>query len=226
MPDIDAKKIEELLPCPFCGAGASLRTSPGAADIHCDGCDSGGPYCGDAQSAIAAWNHRASLSLASASVEDGELLRVIDETLQTMASQASVPMDLWDKHSNAVLSLMAHIRSLSARVEGAERLVYTGAISLASIDEGAPRPETWKERAENRQAVFLLAKRRATAAESEAAALRKRVGVLEKALEPFAKTAEYYEPNEGDDADHLWGENNLKIGDLRRARTALEASNV
>jgi len=66
------------------------------------------------------------------------------------------------------------------------------------------------------------AEARATASESEAAALRERVGVLEKALEPFAKTAAYYEPNEGDDADHLWGENNLKIGDLRRARTALE----
>ena len=49
-----------------------------------------------------------------------------------------------------------------------EQLAYTGAISLASIDEGATRPETWKERAENRQAVFLLAKRRAEAADQAA----------------------------------------------------------
>lgn len=110
-----------------------------------------------------------------------------------------------------------------------EQLAYTGAISLASIDEGATRPETWKERAENRQAVFLLAKRRAEAAESEAAALR-------EALRPFAKAASDYE-RQGEffsnnielvlrvsvfAAPEYHNSTAVQVGDLRRARTALE----
>jgi len=131
-----------------------------------------------------------------------------------MASQAFVPMGLWDKHSNGVLALIARIRSLSSRVERAEQLAYTGAISLASIDEGATRPETWKERAENRQAVFLLAKRRAEAAESEAAALR-------EALRPFVS---HYEPwmERQADGDRMCVYPVHTMGDLRRACTALE----
>ena len=95
-----------------------------------------------------------------------------------------------------------------------EQLAYTGAISLASIDEGATRPETWKERAENRQAVFLLAKRRAEAAESEAAALR-------EALRPFVS---HYEPwmERQADGDRMCVYPVHTMGDLRRARTALE----
>ena len=130
---------------------------------------------------------------------------------------------------NTAIEAAARIRSLSSRVERAEQLAYTGAISLASIDEDAPRPETWKERAENRQAVFLLAKRRAEAAESEAAALR-------EALRPFAKAASDYE-RQGEffsnnielvlrvsvfAAPEYHNSTAVQVGDLRRARTALE----
>ena len=71
----------------------------------------------------------------------------------------------------AMRNALPALLDLASRVERAEQLAYTGAISLASIDEGATRPETWKERAENRQAVFLLAKRRAEAAETRSAQL-------------------------------------------------------
>ena len=120
---------------------------------------------------------------------------------------------------NTAIEAAARIRSLSSRVERAEQLAYTGAISRASIDEDAPRPETWKERAENRQAVFLLAKRRAEAAESEAAALRERVGLLEKALEPFAEAATKGEIR-GYPPNYFVGATEFE--NARRARTALE----
>jgi archaellum component FlaC len=41
-----------------------------------------------------------------------------------MASQAFVPMGLWDKHSNGVLALIARIRTLSAQLAEAEK--YNG----------------------------------------------------------------------------------------------------
>lgn len=56
-------------------------------------------------------------------------------------------------------------------------------------------------------------KRRADAAEA-------RVKVLEKELEPFAKEAERYEPDEGDDDQIAWA-SDFTIGLLRRARAAL-----
>ena len=46
---------------------------------------------------------------------------------------------------------------------------------------------------------------------------------LEEALEPFAKHAGDYEPPEGDDDQRIWGDWLPTIGDLRRARAALEA---
>jgi len=49
--------------------------------------------------------------------EDGELCKRVDDTLQAMASQAFVPMGLWDKHSNGVLALIARIRALTAENE-------------------------------------------------------------------------------------------------------------
>ena len=133
----------------------------------------------------------ASLSLASASGEDGKLLRVIDETLQAMASQASVPMDLWDKHSNTVLSLMAHIRTLSAQLAEARREgdLYRRAYGCLSCGECHP-PESMCPPHEVRSSgmgshrqQIGKAVARATASEAQAAALRERVWVLEKALE-------------------------------------------
>jgi len=41
-----------------------------------------------------------------------------------------------------------------------------------------------------------------------------------KALEPFAKQADRYDPVEGDDDHPLWGAHTLTIGDVRRARIA------
>lgn len=59
------------------------------------------------------------LSLAG---EDAEgLCAKADDTLQAMAALASVPMDLWGRHSNAVLELIAQVRSLSLRVEAEKR---------------------------------------------------------------------------------------------------------
>lgn len=90
MPDIDAKKIEELLPCPFCGGAAQAehfesklgrwRWSIGCND-HTSKADDGGEpaaECYGFQSmtsfatkaeAIAAWNRRATPSLAGGDVE-------------------------------------------------------------------------------------------------------------------------------------------------------------
>ena len=47
---------------------------------------------------------------------------------------------------------------------------------------------------------------------------------LRAALEPFAREADRYEPDEGDDRDRMWDTDGctLRIGDLRRARAALE----
>jgi len=41
-----------------------------------------------------------------------------------------------------------------------------------------------------------------------------------RALEPFAKQADRYDPVEGDDDHPLWGAHTLTIGDVRRARSA------
>ena len=60
----------------------------------------------------------------------------------------------------------------------------------------------------------------ATAAREAAEAKAAR---LEEALEPFAKHAGDYEPPEGDDDQRIWGDWLPTIGDLRRARAALEA---
>lgn len=80
---------------------------------------------------------------------------------------------------------------LTERAEGAERLAYTGATSLASIDEDTTCPETWKERAENRQAVFLLAKRRVEAAENRSEERRQRINsLIDKCNEFESRSAE------------------------------------
>ena len=52
-----------------------------------------------------------------AGARDAELVAMLRETLQAMASLASVPMDLWDRHSNAALNAAARLASLSAEVE-------------------------------------------------------------------------------------------------------------
>lgn len=66
---------------------------------------------------------------------------------------------------------------------------------------------------------YIEASRKAHArAEAAEAALAK----AREALKPFADIAVHYDPDEGDNNQPLWGENHLKIGDLRRARAALK----
>jgi hypothetical protein len=52
-----------------------------------------------------------------------------------------------------------------------------------------------------------------------------RAAEMRAALKPFAKEADRYEPNEGDDNDHLWAANQshsgLRIKHLRAARDAI-----
>lgn len=75
-----------------------------------------------------------------------ELCAKTDDTLQAMASLASVPMDLWDRHSNAVLELIALARSLSSRVEEVERENETQVIeSIAVRDKFIIERDLWLE---------------------------------------------------------------------------------
>jgi hypothetical protein len=46
------------------------------------------------------------------------------------------------------------------------------------------------------------------------------VAAMEKALEPFAKAADSYDPDEGDSSDVAWA-HDFPIGALRNARAAL-----
>ena len=111
--------------------------------------------------------------------------------------------------------LLAMRNALPALLNLAERGIKCGQPDnpIASIDEGAPRPETWKERAENRQAVFLLAKRRAEAAET-------RAEELEKALDrEIAHADELRQSATSATMREDW---DVAYTSLRRARSALE----
>lgn len=59
------------------------------------------------------------------------------------------------------------------------------------------------------------------AAEADNTRLKAGMEALGAALKPFASEAERYDPEEGDDSDHLYGDVRLRIGDLRAARHAL-----
>ena len=47
-----------------------------------------------------------------------------------------------------------------------------------------------------------------------------------KALEPFARQADRYDPLEGDDDHPLWGAHQITIGEVRRAREVLSKANA
>ena len=109
MPNIDAKKIEELLPCPFCGGVAQAehfesklgrwRWSIGCND-HTSKADDGGEpaaECYGFQSmtsfatkaeAIAAWNRRATASEAQAAALR-ERVWVLEKALEPFAEAAT-----------------------------------------------------------------------------------------------------------------------------------------
>ena len=61
--------------------------------------------------------------------------------------------------------------------------------------------------------------------EALVAELRAENARLREALEPFAKRAERYDPDEADDGEPDWStaSPSIRIGDLRRARSELEA---
>jgi len=171
MPDIDAEKIAELrsllakaTPGPWSTHLVDDTTIMSPARQAATTCDSSQTNREDVydieyeqmeadaalivamRNAMPAMLDLASKSLAPASGEDGELLRVVDETLQAMASLASVPMDLWDRHSNAVLELIALARSLSSRVEEVERENETQVIeSIAVRDKFIIERDLWLE---------------------------------------------------------------------------------
>lgn len=147
--------------------------------------------------------------------EDAELCKRLEDRVVWSTDRLDCIPD------STAIEAAARIRSLSSRVERAEQLAYTGAISLASIDEGATRPETWKERAENRQAVFLLAKRRAEAAESEAAVLREDLTDAERVIASYETLIDHIEAFYPEVVE----EQRAQFKDdafTRRARTALE----
>ena len=51
--------------------------------------------------------------------------------------------------------------------------------------------------------------------------VREAMAEAEKALEPFAKAAWLYEPDEGDGDQRIYGDDHITLGDLRRSRDAL-----
>lgn len=244
MPDIDAKKIEELLPCPFCGGAAQAehfesklgrwRWSIGCND-HTSKADDGGEpaaECYGFQSmtsfatkaeAIAAWNRRASHSLASASggedagdpqsiadarqiasegeyTTDGGRSFAVEFDWVGIAQQGfenwkakphnarwfrkidgtPIPNDLTICIGEA---FSARIRSLSARLAEARREMdaYRDAFGCLSCGEDhpvesmCPPHEVRSSGMGSYYQQIGKAVARATAAESEAAALRERV---------------------------------------------------
>ena len=62
---------DELLPCPFCGGGASKRLFyKGKYRVHCNVCDANsGDVCDIEAEAIAAWNTRAATTIGKVQVE-------------------------------------------------------------------------------------------------------------------------------------------------------------
>ena len=49
--------VDELMPCPFCGAIAEIASNK--KEVACLGCEALGPFCDTEAEAIAAWNTRA-----------------------------------------------------------------------------------------------------------------------------------------------------------------------
>lgn len=231
MPDIDAKKIEELLPCPFCGGAAQAehfesklgrwRWSIGCND-HTSKADDGGEpaaECYGFQSmtsfatkaeAIAAWNRRASHSLASASGgEDAELC----ERLKVY----SLAEDIMSSERRDFETAAARIRALSAENERLKTMLTGGNLEIVESEQA------WKLRAESSEALV--------------AELREKVERLRKALEPFAKAASDYERQGEFFSDNVelvlrvsvfaapeyHNSTAVQVGDLRRARSELEA---
>ena len=87
---------------------------------------------------------------------------------------------------------------------------------LAPYEEAAEITRLQKERdgidEERRTALALVLERNA-----QIQALQKELETAREALEPFARVADSYEPDEGDDACVAWA-HDFTIGSLRRAR--------
>lgn len=144
MTDVDAKKIE-LLPCPFCGGIGKIYQDQMCSDDHCVECQECNAETGWApseKSAIAAWNRRPTPPLA------GDVETARSELIALTACRRCNCADCsdgYENHSHGCtngpncvetqkawaawqfkVSLVANraadlIRTLSSRVEGAER---------------------------------------------------------------------------------------------------------
>jgi hypothetical protein len=103
------------------------------------------------------------------------------------------------------------IERLRAGVNGKDDLVLT-----AESCEAADEIERLRQGRETMGNLWAREQEARHAAEAEIERLR-------AALEPFAKEADRYEPNEGDDDVRAWG-SSFPICYLRRARDALESA--
>jgi len=94
--------------------------------------------------------------------------------------------------------------------------------ALAAENEALRKGRREEELREDARLGAALA--RAESSESLVTELREKVERLTKALEPFAKRAERYDPDEADDGEPDWStaSPSIRIGDLRRARSELE----
>ena len=147
---------------------------------------------------------------------------------QSKARDANKPIPATSPGVTAeAIEAATRIRNLSAQLSEARREgdLYRRAYGCLSCGECHP-PESMCPPHEVRSSgmgsyrqQIGKAVARATAAESEAAALRKRVGVLETALEPFAEAATKGEIS-GYPPNYFVGATEFE--NARRARTALE----
>lgn len=66
----DTKMRQELLPCPFCGAGAWLEEYQERAGVRCEDCCNRTALHFTVEEAIAAWNRRSTHTGAGALPDD------------------------------------------------------------------------------------------------------------------------------------------------------------
>lgn len=96
---------------------------------------------------------------------------------------------------------------------------------VAAIDGDYNEPDLWPVMEANARRIARLPDLEQAYLDltAENAALKERVAELEAVMTPFAKRADTYDPPENDDGDTDWHDHNrLLIGDLRRARAALQ----
>lgn len=77
----EARKAEQLLPCPFCGGEASGEFfSQNAWSIFCDKCHASAAMCETKAEAIAAWNTRTPPKRVAMTLDEAEVRALTAET--------------------------------------------------------------------------------------------------------------------------------------------------